>query len=82
MPVQGTAADGLKAAVVLLQPRLDALGARLLLAVHDELVVEVPEARAAEALAAVEESMIDGMRRYVNSVPIKVEASVRTTWAA
>ena len=82
MPVQGTAADGLKAAAVLLRPRLEVLGARLLLAVHDELVVEVPEARAPEALAAVEESMIEGMRRFVNTVPIKVEACVRKTWAA
>lgn len=82
MPVQGTAADGLKAAIVLLDPRLRDLNARLLLAVHDELVVEVPTARAEEALAAVEEAMRAGMERFVTTVPIRVEASVRTTWAA
>ena len=55
MPIQGTAADVIKLAMVNVDRRLRAEGmaARLILQVHDELIVECPEAekeRAAEAL--------------------------------
>jgi len=80
-PVQGTAADGLKQAMVLLRPRLAAIGARIVLCVHDELLVEAPADRASEAKAIVEEGMVEGMRTFVPDVPIVVEAAVRSTWA-
>ena len=44
MAVQGTAADGMKRAVALLAPRLEKLGAQIVLVVHDELVVDAPAA--------------------------------------
>jgi len=81
-PIQGTAADGMKKALVLLHQQLPRLGARLLLAVHDEVLVEAPEAVAEEAKAVVISCMEEGMRTCVKSVPIVVEASVRTTWSA
>jgi DNA polymerase-1 len=80
-PIQGTAADGMKAAIVLLHPRLAALGARIVLVVHDELVVEAPEEHADEVRVLMRECMIAGMQRYVPSVPIIVEPEVRSTWA-
>jgi DNA polymerase-1 len=80
-PVQGTAADGLKLAMVLLHRRLPECGARLVLAIHDELLVEAPEDRARDVQDVVEKTMIEGMARFVRSVPIKVEASVRRNWA-
>ncbi len=80
-PVQGTAADGLKLAMVLLHRRLPEYGARLVLAVHDELLVEAPEDRARDVQDVVEKTMVEGMARFVRSVPIKVEASVRQNWA-
>jgi DNA polymerase-1 len=81
-PIQGTAADGMKKALVLLHQQLPRLGARLLLAVHDEVLVEAPAAVAEETKAVVISCMEEGMRTYVKSVPIVVEASVRTTWSA
>lgn len=80
MPVQGTAADGMKRAMALLAPRLARLDARIVLAVHDELVVEVPEQAAEEAKRVVNDGMVEGMAVDVSSVPIVVEAEVRRTW--
>ena len=53
MPIQGTAADIIKAAMVRVDARMRAEGleAKLLLQVHDELIVEAPEAEAAKAAA-------------------------------
>jgi DNA polymerase I-like protein with 3'-5' exonuclease and polymerase domains len=72
----------MKKALVLLHQQLPRLGARLLLAVHDEVLVEAPAAVAEETKAVVISCMEEGMRTYVKSVPIVVEASVRTTWSA
>lgn len=80
MPVQGTAADGMKRAMSLLAPQLAKLDSRIVLAVHDELVVEAPEAVAEEVKATVVQGMVEGMAVDVSSVPIVVEAEVRRTW--
>ena len=80
-PIQGTAADGLKAAMILLHRRLPAFGARLVLTVHDEVLVEAPEGVAEAVLSLVEACMIEGMEEFVKGVPIVVEAEVRTSWA-
>jgi DNA polymerase-1 len=78
---QGSTADGLKKAIALLQPILRTLGARLLLTVHDELVVEAPTAYAAVCADAVRWAMETGMSQLVPSVPIVVEPVVARTWA-
>ncbi|MBK9129445.1 MAG: DUF3854 domain-containing protein [Phycisphaerales bacterium] len=80
-PIQGTALDGFKAAMAILHPRLAALGARIVLAVHDELVVEALEDQAEEVKDCVEAGMIEGMRRYLTEVPVVVEAKIVRSWA-
>jgi DNA polymerase-1 len=80
--IQGTGADGLKSALVLLRPDLARLGARLVLAVHDELLVEAPAGAAEQVLDIVKARMVEGMSKFVKKVPIIVEADIRTTWAA
>ncbi|MGO9288380.1 MAG: DNA polymerase [Polyangia bacterium] len=80
-PVQGTAADGMKKALILLHQELPRFGAKLLLAVHDEVLVEAPPEAAEEVKAVVVSCMKRGMEAFVKSVPIEVEASVRTTWS-
>jgi DNA polymerase-1 len=80
-PVQGTAADGMKYALILLHQRLPALGARLVLCVHDEVLVEAPTDRVAEVKTVVESSMKEGMTWLLQKVPVVVEADIRSNWA-
>lgn len=82
LPVQGTAADGMKQALVLLHTRLPVYGARTILTVHDEVVVEVPVEQAEAVKVVVEECMRKGMQEFVRRVPVVVEADVRDSWAA
>ncbi|HGY10327.1 MAG TPA: DNA polymerase I [Oceanithermus profundus] len=77
MPVQGTAADLIKLAMVKLAPRLEPLGAALLLQVHDELVVEAPEAHAEEAARAVKTTM-EGV--WELDVPLAVDVGIGRDW--
>ena len=73
MPIQGTAADIIKIAMVRLEPKLVALGARLLLQVHDELIVESPLERVEE----VKSILLEEMRgAFTLDVPLEVEVGV------
>lgn len=80
-PVQGTAADIIKAAMIrvhaMLKERFPA--SRLLLQVHDELVLEVPDADLDAVRVAVEHEMTN----VVNlSVPLVVDSGDGETWDA
>lgn len=79
-PIQGGAADIIKRAMIALPAALQAAGlqARLLLQVHDELVLEVPEAEA-DATAALVRQVMEGAASL--SVPLVVETGVADTWA-
>jgi DNA polymerase-1 len=81
-PVQGTGADGLKAAIALLWERRDECPRAVpILFVHDEIVVEVPEADADAAKQWLVRAMEDGMRPLLDPVPVAVEATIGRTWA-
>ena len=77
--IQGTAADVLKLAMIAVDRRLrgEAPGARLLLTVHDELVVEAPEAQAAAVAELVHHEM-EGVASL--AVPLVAEAATGATW--
>jgi DNA polymerase-1 len=77
--IQGTAADILKLAMIAVDRRLrsEETGSRLLLTVHDELVVEAPEARAATVADLVHQEM-EGVAEL--KVPLVAEAAVGPTW--
>lgn len=80
MPIQGTAADIIKAAMVRVDARMRAekLQARLLLQVHDELIVECP-AEEAETVKAI---LTEEMEHVVDyRVPLLVEAKIGASWA-
>ena len=80
MPIQGTAADIIKAAMVRVDARMRAehLQARLLLQVHDELIVECPAAEA-ETVKAI---LVDEMEHVVDyRVPLLVDAKIGASWA-
>ena len=80
-PVQGLAADGMKAAFVVLQKRLERLDAELVAVIHDEVIVQTPPALEDEVRVTVEQAMIDGMQTFVSSVPITAEGVVGRSWA-
>ncbi|MFC4425892.1 DNA polymerase I [Deinococcus navajonensis] len=77
MPIQGTAADIIKHAMVRLDQELDALGGRLLLQVHDELLIEAPEDRA-DQVAAITREVMEGAAKL--SVPLAVEIGIGPNW--
>ena len=80
MPIQGTAADVIKLAMVRVDRRLKAEGlkARLILQVHDELIVECPEAEAETVREILRYEM-----EHVGSfaVPLTVEANIAHSWS-
>ncbi len=79
-PVQGTAADIIKMAMISIHRRLmrENLRAKLLLQVHDELLLEVPEDEIEEVEKMVKEEMESTVRLRV---PLKVETGIGTNWA-
>jgi len=79
-PIQGTASDIIKLAMVRLAPALAARGlrSRMLLQVHDELLLEVPEAET----AAVREQLPEVMEAVVTlTVPLRVDVKEGRDWA-
>jgi DNA polymerase-1 len=89
-PVQGTGADGLKLALTYLwESRDECPGARPILAVHDEIVVECDERDAKKVEFWLRKAMIDGMDEVVNglkadgpTVPIEVEVECGRSWGS
>jgi DNA polymerase-1 len=75
-PIQGTAADILKLAMIALDERLENT-AQMLLTVHDEIVIEVPETRAADVAGIVKETMEN---IFPLAVPLKVDAHYGRSW--
>ncbi|MFE5318891.1 DNA polymerase I [Paenibacillus sp. NPDC056579] len=78
-PIQGTAADIIKLAMVQMDERLkrDGLQSRMLLQVHDELVFEVPEHEIETMKITVAEVMESALKL---DVPLKVEVDAGSNW--
>ncbi len=83
MPIQGTAADIIRRAMIRMDAALQAerLSARMLLQVHDELVFEVPEDEVEATIPVVRRVMIEAPHPAVElSVPLAVEAAAAANW--
>lgn len=78
-PIQGTAADIIKLAMVQMAKRIEdeGLASKMLLQVHDELVFEVPEAELDRMKQLVPEVMENAIQL---DVPLKVDVEVGPTW--
>jgi len=78
-PIQGSAADIVKAAMIALSRRLDRekSPARLLLQVHDELILECPAESAGEAALLAREEMEGAMEL---SIPLRVSVEAGASW--
>jgi DNA polymerase-1 len=76
-PVQGSAADIIKIAMIRIHAALAEIGAHMLLQVHDELVFETPADRADETRNMVQELMENA---FPLEVPLEVETGVGQNW--
>jgi len=76
-PVQGSAADIIKVAMVRLDERLAGTNARMLVQVHDELLVEAPAAEAEEVAETIRETMQHAVEL---AVTLKVDAGIGNNW--
>ncbi len=76
-PLQGAAADIIKRAMVAVERVLQGTGARLLLQVHDELVIEAPSAQALGLIPAIKRAMEQVAHL---SVPLTVEVGHGANW--
>lgn len=79
MPIQGTSADIIKIAMIKVRNRLKAenMQAKLILQVHDELIVEAPENEAQKTAEILREEMENAVHL---SVPLIAEAGIGRTW--
>ncbi|BCS55255.1 DNA polymerase I [Geobacter sp. SVR] len=79
-PIQGSAADIIKAAMIRVAARIRAeeLKSRLIMQVHDELVFEVPQEELVQMELLVEEEM---SRAVTLRVPLKVDISHGSNWS-
>ena len=78
-PIQGTAADILKIAMIQLPQAIAAagLGAKILLQVHDELLLECPEAEIEKTVSVVKEVM---QNAFTISIPLETDAAWGKNW--
>ena len=81
-PIQGTGADGLKAALALLwETRERCPSAVPVLCVHDEIVIECDAQDAEGACAWLVDSMTRAMQGLLRRVEVDVEATIASDWS-
>lgn len=76
-PVQGTAAEILKLAMIELDKKLPAESAKLILTIHDELIVEVKTGQAKKVAKIMREIMENEVKLCV---PVEVEVGIGSNW--
>jgi DNA polymerase-1 len=82
-PIQGSAADIIRRAMVRMEPALAAAGlsAQMLLQVHDELIFEAPESEVERTLPVIRKVMVDApMPALFLAVPLQVDARAAANW--
>jgi DNA polymerase I-like protein with 3'-5' exonuclease and polymerase domains len=80
-PVQGTAADVVKKALAMLANALSETGVRIIGSVHDEIILEAPEAKAEWASSILKSTMEQAGRHYLTLVPVIAEVVITDSWA-
>ena len=79
MPIQGTAADIIKIAMIKIQSQIHAnnLNSKMLLQVHDELIFECPEGEISEIRNILDKLMTNSLELLV---PLKIEYKIGKEW--
>lgn len=76
--IQGSGADILKTAMVLMHPQLKIIGARIIACVHDEVLITCPKKKKQQGDKIVRESMLKASS--VLSVPMEISGGIGKTW--
>jgi DNA polymerase-1 len=79
LPIQGSASDAMKLSMIEFTEKWG--GNIILLAIHDEIVLEVPESMAKLAKQLLEETMIDVAQRIHPGIQAKVSISIGRAWS-
>lgn len=79
-PIQGSSADMIKRAMIRAHKALEGYDARMLLQVHDELIVECKGEQALEVAEIVEQEMAAAGAEMIKSVPCPAEAKIMKCW--
>ncbi len=81
--IQGSAAELFKAWAATVRATTRDLGAQIVLCLHDELLVHVPQAHAEEAMARVVTALDDSARRWTGSTQVRfvADASIVRRWS-
>ncbi|SCM05454.1 plastid replication-repair enzyme, putative [Plasmodium chabaudi chabaudi] len=79
-PVQGTCADILKLALVELYKNLRHINGKIILCVHDEIIIEVDKKHQEEALKILVESMESSASFFLKKVKCEVSAKIAQNW--
>ena len=77
--IQGSAADLIKIAMVDMYPKLKNMGARIVLSVHDEVIISVSKDKAQKTKEIIYNSMIKAGK--ILTVPVEVDIKFGNTWA-
>lgn len=80
--IQGANADTIKQAMIYCVERLEnsPYDARLVLTVHDEVIIECLEEHKYEVLKIVEQSLIDGFGKYFHLIPMETDGLIGPCW--
>ena len=79
MPIQGTAAEAIKIAMLRIQQRIDSLHMKtmMIVQVHDELIFEVPT----NEIAQLQKLVLEIMPNVLDlQIPLDVEIKIGTSW--
>lgn len=81
--IQGAAAEFFKAWAATVRATTRDLGARIVLCLHDELLVHAPRAHAEEVAARVDRALLDAGRRWTGGSPVRFvsDTQVVTRWS-
>lgn len=78
--IQGSNADTIKEAMVILVERIKNYDAKLILTVHDEVVVEAKDDQREEVAAIVAQSLVDGFGKYFSVIPMQTDTLIGPCW--
>ncbi|MDD2731493.1 MAG: DNA polymerase [Candidatus Portnoybacteria bacterium] len=79
-PIQGSNADTVKQAMIFTTERIKGYDARLILTVHDEIVVEVRDDQVEEVKPIVEKAVVDGFAEFFHVVKMETDGMVGNCW--